>query len=265
MPKSIRALSAWLHDAPLPDWMRTPVGRRATGMALALLIEVLLLLVLLTMGRFEPTRRQAGETLTTFNVAPPAAKQDDEKAEKPEFKNPEQSRTKPVPPQPQEQPQQQAVAPPPPLPSLIPMSAQDMASADISRLPPRPAASAPAKRAMGPADDGSGADTPLMSGTGPNGEPLYAAQWYRKPYDSELSGYLSTASGPGWGLIACKTQLEFRVDHCVIVDEYPTGSRIANAVLQASWQFRVRPPRKGGKPLIGEWVGIRIDYQMRGR
>ena len=27
-----------------------------------------------------------------------------------------------------------------------------------------------------------------------------------------------------------------------------------------SWQFRVRPPRKNGQPLIGSWVQIRIDY-----
>jgi len=40
-------------------------------------------------------------------------------------------------------------------------------------------------------------------------------------------------------------------------------SGIANAVLAAAWQFRVRPPQKGGMPMVGEWVRIRIDYDMR--
>jgi protein TonB len=105
-------------------------------------------------------------------------------------------------------------------------------------------------------------DSVRVEGTGPNGEPLYGAQWYREPYDDELAGYLSTARGPGWGLIACRTVPRFRVEDCVIVGESPRGSGIANAVLQAAWQFQVRPPRVGGRDRYGEWVRIRIDYQQ---
>ncbi|MBL0916210.1 MAG: hypothetical protein IBJ13_12080, partial [Sphingopyxis sp.] len=97
-------------------------------------------------------------------------------------------------------------------------------------------------------------------GTAPNGEPLYAAAWYREPSDGELRGYLSTASGPGWGLIACRTVADFRVEDCVGLDEYPSGSQITRAVLAAAWQFRVRPPRIGGQSQVGAWVRIRIDY-----
>ncbi|HTM95217.1 MAG TPA: hypothetical protein VL100_05310, partial [Croceibacterium sp.] len=103
--------------------------------------------------------------------------------------------------------------------------------------------------------------TPVV-GTAPNGQPLYAAQWYREPTDQELGGYLSTAQ-PGWGLIACKTAPEYRVEDCVLLDEYPDGSNIGRATLAASWQFKVRPPRKGNRYLVGEWVRIRITYQMR--
>ena len=115
---------------------------------------------------------------------------------------------------------------------------------------------------MGPANTNSQPDTPRV-GTAPNGQPLYAAQWYREPYDSELSGYLSTAQGPGWGLIACKTEPEYRVDQCVMLDEYPSNSNIARSVLAAAWQFKVRPPRLGGRYMVGEWVRIRIDYGIK--
>ena len=68
----------------------------------------------------------------------------------------------------------------------------------------------------------------------------------------------------GWGLIACRTLPENRVDNCIELDQSPRGSHLASAVRQAAWQFRVRPPRKNGKPLIGEWVRIRIDYYHAG-
>ena len=80
---------------------------------------------------------------------------------------------------------------------------------------------------------GSSRDTERV-GTAPNGEPLYAAAWYREPYDDELKGYLSTARGPGWGLIACRTAADYRVEDCVIMGDYPNGSGIARAVQAAA-------------------------------
>jgi protein TonB len=97
-------------------------------------------------------------------------------------------------------------------------------------------------------------------GTAPNGQPLYAAAWHRTPDRAALGAYLSTARGPGWGLIACRTVAEFRVEDCVGLDEYPEGSQITRAVLAAAWEFRVRPPQIGGKLMVGSWVRIRIDY-----
>lgn len=248
MPKPNRAF---------PEDLRQHLGRNATGLLLALVLEALLVLALLTLGRIAPTRKQAGEQLSAFNVGPPAQNSDTDKAKALQNTTQRQQSAKP---QPREEPKHEID--PVPLPTLVPMSAQDMAAIDIARLPPRPSRTPGPAPAMGPAGPGESSDTPMM-GTAPNGEPLYAAQWYRKPYDNELAGYLSTADGPGWGLIACKTEPDYRVDQCVVVDEYPSGSRIAPAVLAAAWQFRVRPPRRGGKPLIGEWVGIRIDYEQR--
>ena len=99
-------------------------------------------------------------------------------------------------------------------------------------------------------------------GTAPNGQPLYAAEWYREPADAMMRAYLSTAHGPGWGLIACRTASEYRVEDCVGLDEYPAGSQIMRSVLAMAWEFRVRPPRRGGQVLVGAWVRIRISYEF---
>jgi protein TonB len=62
--------------------------------------------------------------------------------------------------------------------------------------------------------------------------------------------------------VECRTIPNDRVDDCIELENYPSGSHLASAVRQAAWQFRVRPPRKGGKPLVGSWVRIRIDYSV---
>lgn len=255
MSQPIRALSALL-----PARGRAGLGRRTTGIILALVIEALLLLALLTLGQSKPRFKEAGTGLTTFDIVPETEPEPAEAAAEAKPRPLQQPKAQPEP-RPREEPKPEVV-----LPSLIPVSPDLMAQMDISKIAPRPKPQAgPGKPKMGPVDSGSYGDTPLMSGTGPNGEPLYAAAWYREPYDNELDGYLSAASGPGWGLIACRTVPNFRVADCAIVDEYPKGSNIARSVLEASWQFRVRPPRRGGRALVGEWVGIRIDYGMKRR
>ncbi len=141
---------------------------------------------------------------------------------------------------------------PPPTPKQhtqpwIEMSHDEMAAANLSNLPS--------------AASGSGAGDSEEVGRGPNGEVLYAAEWARRPTDAELGGYLPRNAPDGFGLVACKTIPDNRVDDCIELDQYPHGSHLAAAVRQAAWQFRVRPPRKNGKPLIGSWVQIRIDYE----
>ena len=100
-------------------------------------------------------------------------------------------------------------------------------------------------------------------GTAPDGQPLYEAQWYRHPTDTEMGMYVkSMPPGGGSGLIACKTVARYHVDDCVELGSFPPGSHLASAVRQAAWQFLVRPPRLGGKELVGTWVRIRIDYMV---
>ena len=101
-------------------------------------------------------------------------------------------------------------------------------------------------------------------GRGPNGEILYAAEWAREPTNAELAGYIPANAPEGSGLVACKTIPGNRVDNCIELGDSPRGTHLARAVRLAAWQFRVRPPRKGGHAMIGQWVRIRIDYYNSG-
>ena len=48
----------------------------------------------------------------------------------------------------------------------------------------------------------------------------------------------------------------------MLVDEWPDRAGVGSAVLAMAWQFRVRPPRVGGRVMVGEWVRIRINYTV---
>jgi protein TonB len=236
--------------------LRANLGDKLTGAVVALVLEALLLLVLLSIGEMRQPHKDVPMVSVAFD-----AREYSDSPHQPEPKPATKSaRATPPPPQAQALPQVAQVAPVQPPAAIIPVSPQQMKSFDISNLPKRP--DAPAGPTIGPAYTPAFGDSKRV-GTAPNGSPMYAAAWYREPTDQELAGYLSTAHGPGWGLITCKTVADFRVEDCVGLDEYPEGSQILRAVLAAAWQFRVRPPRVGGVSQVGDWVRIRIDYTER--
>lgn len=248
---------------PFAERLRAGLGSRALGIGLALLVEALLLLMLLTLNAGDLTGVGEEKRITVVNLSAEAASEDatepnpaerEERAEqRPE---PQRPATEQAPPP---RPAEPKAEPVPMIPTPLPQ-----APATIAARPARPA---PPARVYGPPDRGGSAtsrDTERV-GTAPNGEPLYAAAWYREPGEDELRGYMSTARGPGWGLIACRTVPDYRVEDCVALAEYPEGAQINRAVLAAAWQFKVRPPRRGGQPLVGAWVRIRIDYSMERR
>jgi len=244
---------------------------RAAGLVAAIVLEALLLLLLLTLGQSKGGEPGLGPAIASFDVSsePEAATPDPEDAPEPAAADASAAPTEAEPDRPAPG-QVQPVVPQQTAPraALLPVTPSDMAAADIARPDANPPA--PARPAVGPPmgppapGAGSGSDTPRV-GTAPNGEPLYAAQWYREPYDNELAGYLSTASGPGWALIVCRTVDNYRVEDCQPLEESPRGSNIARSVLAAAWQFQVRPPRIGGRSQVGAWVRIRIDYGIRRR
>lgn len=249
--------------------MRAKLGQRGAALVLAIAIELLLILIFLfaLMPRPEP-KAGAPDTLA-FDVS---SGESDSEAEASETKQAEQkpqakSAEKPV----EERPVPPDVAPPPEVPPTPPvpkadvlwLPKRDYTATDVGRGQPSRSADAGAASGAG-ASAGSGrmpGDSPIV-GQAPNGEPLYAAEWYREPTQAELAPYIPPRVGAGWGIIACRMVANYRVEDCVELADSPRGSRYAGAVRQASWQFRVRPPRVGGKPMLGTMVRIRIDYRQ---
>ena len=233
-------------------YARQPLQRRLSGLGLAVAINVGLIILLMTLGIVPPPDAQ--KTLRGIVVDLLPRDQSSSTRKSKAETHPRSATSKPVPkPPPIVLPSKPTIAAPPPQRSPKPtpwieMSKEDMAGSDISKL--------------ATAGSGSAGNSEVV-GQGPNGEALYAAEWARHPTHAELDGYLPRNGIEGFGLVACKTVPENRVEDCVELDQTP-GSHLASAVRQAAWQFRVRPPRKSGKPLIGSWVRIRIDYYVDG-
>jgi periplasmic protein TonB len=224
--------------------------------------------VLLTLGISRQEEPPVFSSLTTVDVAAEA-----ESA--PNDAPPDQAQDTPETPQ-IDQPQPVL----PPLPSALPLprpvqTPQPEVAPPVQQTPPPQQQAPPApNRPRAVIRPGGGSFGPPGSagrsegdsevvGTAPDGSPLYAARWYREPTDQEMAGYLSTVDPPAWALIACRTAPRWAVTDCVALEQYPTSSNIMNAVLASTWQYQVRPPRRGNQSLVGSWVRIRISYKER--
>lgn len=244
----------------LSERLRGRLRQRSAAVVLALLIEALIAILFLTMvAGLKPKEKPK---LVVFGVedagdkAAAPTKVSKTQKSKPRSGGGVKSVTSPRDP----------VIPTPPVPpeaqqtaNVLWLSRRDYASTDIAD-----------KQGSAKADgqdngDSAAPDSALAGGRGPHGEPLYAAEWYREPTDAQLSPYIPerVRGRGGWGVIACRTVANYRVEDCQELDDSPRGSGYAGAVRQAAWQFRVRPPRVGGKPLLGSWVKILIRYSVR--
>jgi len=245
--------------------LRASLGQRGVAFVLALLVE---LLVALLLWFVTPTlaEKKPPPTTATFGIdTAPGETQEATHTEqkKAAAKSAAREKARTELPKPVETPPPPQPEPTPLPPTFVRMTRSEYRAADIAGK--GRVASAPSEGEPAPTESGSRPGDTAIVGKAPNGEPLYAAEWYRRPTHAELSGYQSSrARGPGWGLIACRTVADHRVEDCQEVAESPRGSGYAGSVRQAAWQFRVRAPRVGGKELTGTWVSIRITYTQDG-
>ena len=252
MRVALRHLPGW--RSTLSGLRSTPLARRAASLALTVAAHVVLFLLLWTLAPSSTPPQEEEPPLSTFTVQPspqaaprPAPRPAPRAAAAPVRQAP--ARAAPAP----------SIAPPPPAPLPVPterplsrapaLESFDLAGLTRGRDRPEPAGDSRAL-AYGP-------------GEGPGGIRLYNAEWRREPTSAELRTYLPPdMPRPAWAMIACRTVEDYGVENCRALGEQPQGSGLARAMRQAAWQFRVHPPRLGGKKLIGAWVRIRIDFTV---
>ena len=147
------------------------------------MIEGLLLLALLSLGSVgRPRDKERG--ITVVNIRPSEVPEEAPEPSDPEREQRAEERPVPQSPVTEEPPPQTAEPrpveprPEPPARIILPTPQEQPPSAAVPRSPVQPAP--PSKRVYGPPDrrSSSSRDTERV-GTAPNGEPLYAAAWYR--------------------------------------------------------------------------------------
>lgn len=226
------------------------IGQRGVAFLLTLAVHALVLALFLWF-RSDPVPVSEERAPTSFTLLPEPSQEKQQAKTQAERKASSAPAVRPAPapvtPKPVDEP-----------PILIPMDKDVYAAADIGKLPA-------GNKGMGSegAIDSAGLIGP---GDGPGGVRLFNAEWVRHPSDAELAGYMPpNAPSTGWGLVACKTVANNRVENCQALGESPLGSGFARAVREAAWQFLVLPPRINGRPVVGAWVRIRIEYTAQER
>ncbi len=240
---------------PTSDWQGPGLRQRAGVLGLTLLVELVLVLIVIAFGGTEVRDAVLPSSPTQIvfvsNPAartPPQQRQQQRRAAKKAEPRPTPPALLPKPPPP--------VLPRAPLP-YIPMSKLDLAASDISKLGTVAGAQAAAS--------GRATGTSAAVGEGPGGVTLYNAEWVVEPSNAQLRTFLPQSVDAGsWALIACQTIAHNQVENCAQLGESPRGSGLSKAMRLAAWQFRIRPPRINGKPMVGAWVRIRIDFKAEG-
>jgi protein TonB len=240
-------------DQPSSDRRRFALPRRTTSIIITLIVHVLLMLMLVTLSQPRIFVPMAKNGLIAISL--PSDQKEATKAKSQTKAKAAQKQEKPAAATPASQPI------PPPVPNqsvpdypVLKLTHDEMVGLDAT-LRTHSANTGETAAVNAPGDSAE-------AGSGPHGEKLYAADWYREPTDTELGTYMPHGRS-GWGEVGCRTVARYHVEDCVELAESPRGSGFSRAVREAAWQFLVRPPRVGGKVMVGEWVRIRISLTER--
>ncbi|MBJ7527236.1 MAG: hypothetical protein JHD10_08365 [Sphingomonadaceae bacterium] len=244
------------------DWSREDLRRRSIGLAIALMLEVIIILAILSLSMRSGGPAAGTRGLSTFSLeaeAQSASSAQKSEVQTPVTKEQQSAITPPIPPP--LLPPVNPVKAPPLNPDFIKISKSEFDAMDLSKLP----ASGGSGSGEGKGS-GQGAKGMMGPGLGPGGAQLYPVAWLREPYDSELAPYLAAVKRipPGASAdIACRMIEHNRVENCQIIGENPRGTGLAKALRLAAWQFLVKPPRIDNKPQLGVWVRIHFDFGVR--
>lgn len=234
-----------------------PVNRIVSA-TLSIGIAALILLALLRVtGLLPPSDYGNGRPLTTFDVRSQGTSAQQPTREKTQQKQTRKAAAPERPPAPRpDTPQPPAPTPPLVLPGVMILSRADFAASDVGRIK----GTAPTRSTD--SDEATQMADAAPIGRGPGNAAVYAGDWVRRPTAAEMDPYLSKRARTGIGVILCRTAPRNRVDDCREVGETPPGTGLAGTARQAAFQFLIRPPSIGGKPIIGAWVQITYDFTL---
>jgi hypothetical protein len=241
------------------DWNRSEIKRRGIGFAVALLLEILFIIAILSLSVRSGAPEAGKRGLSTFSLEAESASADRSETETPVTKEQQRNFNPPIP-KPLLRPANPVKATPP-SPDFIKVSKSEFDAMDLSKLPASGSAGSGEAKGSGQGNKGM-----MGPGLGPGGAQLYPVAWLREPYDSELRPYLAAVKRvpPGASAdIACRMIERNRVENCQIIGESPRGTGLAKALRQAAWQFLVKPPRIDNKPQLGVWVRIHFDFGVK--
>jgi protein TonB len=246
--------------------------RRIGAMVLTVLAHLLLLWLLL---RIAPRLTQPARdgALTTFDVSanpvasvagsrtPTATRTARSGGAPPRAPRPTTPPTAALPPPPPLR--SPSEAPPVPIPGLLP-GGEELFAASGRVMSTRSAdAGSGAGEGKGSAT-GSDRGNVAGPGEGPGGQRLYDAELVRALPPGALAAYMPGGKiVAGWGMIACRMTESYAVENCRVLSESPIGSGFGSALRQASWQFRIRPPRIGSQAVKDVWVRIRYTFTFK--